>query len=290
MRSYNLIIFSLIFLSAWDLSARRQKSALGRFAGGDSSYDYGRKMPTKVVTDNDLEDDLDDDSEEQSELEELQDRGGLIIKGFPEGCAYATMNEPLPGHFLAFGRISFMGSSWAFEYMIQNRPGPFRIAEVAPNLGLIGQNPEQNMSVDLMSRTSRESFVVAQLLDRSDLGLAPIVTCVSPVFRGVLRPGRPVVFGQDYWTEYDRFIDYRRDPWRRNRWNKWQERWREDGSQDWKRTWRERRNHRDKRPRPPVLRPRPKPQPDKKPGVNPSLGRIPKSNRGQKVDIIKQEI
>lgn len=279
MRAYNIIIFSLIFLGSWELGARSEKSALGRFARSDSSYEYRRRVPTNPDTNINQDDDQDDDLEEQSELEELQDKGGLIIKGFPEGCAYATMNEPLPGHFLGFGRISFMGSSWAFEYMRQTRPGPFQIAEVAQNLGLIGQNPEQNISVDLMSRTSGESFVVAQLLDRSDLGLGPIVTCISPVFRGRLRPGRPIVYGKDYWTEYDRFIDYRRDPLRRNRWNKWQNRWREDGSQDWRRAWRERKDQRDKHSRP-ILRPRPRPNPDENTRPKPPIVRAqPKADK-----------
>lgn len=283
MRAYNILIFSLIGLGAWELSGQRDRSALGRFAQGDSSYEYRRRVPTNLNSQKDHGDDLDDDSEEESELEELQNKGGLIIKGFPEGCAYATMNEPLPGQFLAFGRISFMGSSWAFEYMTQTRSGPFQIAEVAQNLGLIGQDPEQNLSVDLMARTSRENFVVAQLLDRSDLGLGPIVTCISPVFRGRLRPGRPVIFGQDYWTQYDRFIEYRRDPLRRNRWHRWQNRWREDGSQDWKRTWREKREHRDKHPRP-LSRPRPNQQLDQNPKSKP-----PKPDKNKSPEsILKQ--
>ena len=256
MRAYYIIIIYLIFLVSGE-SAARTRSALGRFAQTDSSYDYNRQQAPRIHINI-------DDNEPLEEPDQDFDRAGLIINGFPEGCAYATMDQALPGHFLGFGRINFMGSSWAFEYTTQTRAGAFQIAEVAPNLGRMGQNPEQNLSVDLMARTPGENYVVAQLLDRSDLGLGPIVTCISPVFRGRIIVGQPIVFGRDYWSDYNRFLAYRKDSIRWRHWLQWQRKWREDSAWDWRRSWRERKKYPKPKPKPdkntkPVVRPRPKP-------------------------------
>lgn len=182
-----------------------------------------------------------------------------LIQGFPEGCAFATLNQALPYHILGYGRIRWMGAGWAFQYLDQNVPGPFSIAAVADNLGMMGQNPEQNISMDLLARTPGDKYVVAQILDRSEMGLGPIVTCISPAFFGEIIPYRPIVFGQDYWSEYRRFRDYRWDDSRRRRWERWKYRW-NDRIVDWRRKWREKREHdRDRdRDRPRDIRP-PKP-------------------------------
>lgn len=230
MKTFNIIIICLALLWASLSDARRDPKALGRFSQDDSSYDYRRReMPQNSPED---------------ELSEMQDKGGLIIKGFPEGCAYASIDEALPDHILGFGRIDFMGSSFVFQYRDRSRPGPFSTAEVATNIGLMGQNPEQNTSLDLMSRTAQDRFVVAQLLDRSELGLAPIVTCISPIFRGTISPDRPIMFGQDYWSEYERFRDYRKEIYRSDRWKRWKHRWMQDEEYNWRKV------------RHPVFRPR----------------------------------
>jgi len=265
VKAYNIIIIFLIFLGTLESHAREIKSKLGRFAQGDSSYDYTSSRSGSVSPDIISEEDADlADLTDLPDSPDIQDVGGLIIKGFPEGCAYATLSEPLPNHILGYGRIDFMGSSFAFQYLDLSRRGAFQVAEVAQNLGLIGQNPEQNLSIDLMARTAQDRFVVAQLLDRSEFGLAPIVTCISPVFFGTLTPGREIIFGRDYWTNYDRFQHYRHDSRRYERYKRWKNRWQHEEDFDWRKHWRDKNWHKDsdKRPRPPVLRPRPKPAPE----------------------------
>ena len=153
---------------------------MGRFAKTDSNYDYSRGSKAKSRQ-----------ASRPTELQEVQDKGGLLLRGFPQGCAYATMNEPLPDHFLGFGRMNYVGSSWVFEYKRQAQAAPLERAEVALNLGLMGQDPEGSVSVEILTRTPRDDYIVAQLLDRSDLNLPPIVTCISPVFRGRLCPTSP---------------------------------------------------------------------------------------------------
>jgi hypothetical protein len=157
-----------------------------------------------------------------------------FVDGFPEGCAFATLGQSLPNSYLGYGRIQWMGSSFAFQYIDQSSPGPFAIAEIADNLGLVGQSPEQVTSIDLMN-TPRDNFVVAQILDRSYLGLAPIVVCISPVFVGHVRAYQPIDFGDDYWYAYRR---YRFDDWGENRWRRW-DRWRNDWRGRWKGRWRD---------------------------------------------------
>jgi len=168
-----------------------------------------------------------------------------MIQGFPEGCAFATVNEALPYHVLGYGRIRLMEAGWSFQYMDQSVPGPFSIAAVADNLGLMGQDPEQNIILDLIARTPEDKYVVAQILDRSEMGLGPIVTCISPAFSGTIYSNRPIVFGQDYWLEYRKYRDYQWDNARKRRWDKLRNRW-NDKVFDWRRHGKAKRNERDR--------------------------------------------
>jgi hypothetical protein len=143
-----------------------------------------------------------------------------LVEDFPEGCAWATMKDPLPYSFLGYGRIEYVADEYIFRY-INNTNNRFSIASVADNVGLIGQEPEQNLSRSLLALTSKKSYVVAQILDRSSLGLEPIVTCISPIFHGQLYEGRPIVFADDYWRVYNRFEHSFWNEYRRKRFQKW---------------------------------------------------------------------
>lgn len=171
-----------------------------------------------------------------------------FVPDFPQGCAFATLGQSLPNTYLGYGRIEWMGSSFAFQYIDPNVPGPFALAEVADNVGLIGQYPGQVSSVDLMD-TPRDNYVVAQILDRSSINLNPIVVCISPVFTGRVRSYMTfdnLPFGDDYFYSYRRF---RYDDWDNRRWKDW-ERWERSWRRNWKGRWDDRwkeRRERDRR-------------------------------------------
>jgi hypothetical protein len=209
MKKYVFFIF--LSTAGLTLSARQVgKAALGRFSGADASYDYESAKVKK--------------EQAALKLQAGQENRGKNILGFPEGCAYASIYEPLPDSYLAFGRIDFMGSSWTFQYIDPKAGGPFVTADIAENVGTIGQDPEKN-TVPSLVRTPQDRFIVAQIFDRSYLGLNPIVTCLSQAFKGNLVPGRKINFGDDYFNAYRRYSTDSWDNYRREKYGRWQNTW-----------------------------------------------------------------
>lgn len=140
-----------------------------------------------------------------------------FVDGFPEGCAFASIAQPLPQQFLRYGVIRWYEglNNWSFLYM--NDIGEYVPVEIADNVGRMGAAYQQGVGAELAYGTPRDRYVVAQILDRDDIGLNPIVTCVSNIFRGEIRFGvRP--YAQDYWLEYERYRNWKWDTERRDKW------------------------------------------------------------------------
>lgn len=144
-----------------------------------------------------------------------------FIEGFPEGCAFASIQAPLPDHQLRFGRVRWEGGYWIFFYVDENMPGPLLMAPVAQNLGMIGLDPGLYFSVDLRAITPYDNFVIAQVLNRDIIGQPPIVTCVSRVFTGTIRPYRPIPYGPDYYQEVERYRNVGWDDYKSERFRTW---------------------------------------------------------------------
>lgn len=97
---------------------------------------------------------------------------------FPSECAYADDKEPLPGHIIRLGFVGWTRYGWSFFFPDRRIDGRLQRAPVAFNVGVIGQDPEENLSHIIRARTPEGSFVVAQIFIGEE-NLEPVVTCVS---------------------------------------------------------------------------------------------------------------
>lgn len=148
----------------------------------------------------------------------------VAIEGFPEGCSDASTRQALPGHILRLGTINVGPGGLFFSFPDRNDTTNLQTVDLADNVGLIGQDPSQDISQMVRTATPDGSFVVAQVFigDEQD---EPVVTCISqmiPVTRYV-----PSDYGDD-WSWLDPGIFVERLRWKRHsHWN-WRGWWRRD--------------------------------------------------------------
>ncbi len=152
--------------------------------------------------------------------------GAVVVEGFPPACSEATTNQALEGHIIQLGVINAGPEGLLFSFPDQNDRRNLQSIGLADNVGLIGQDPEQDFSEMIKQGTPEGSFLVAQVFI-GDEQSEPVVTCLSrviPITRFV-----PSDYGPR-WSWLDRGIFIERLRWKRHRpWN-WRKWWNRDFS------------------------------------------------------------
>lgn len=145
------------------------------------------------------------------------------IEGFPEACSDASTREPLPGHIIRLGSVNEGPNGLYFAFPDQNDTTNLQTIDLADNVGLIGQDPNQDLSEMIQNTTPSGSFVVAQVFV-GDENQEPVVTCLSRVMP--LTQYVPADFGPEWsWLERGYFYE-------RLRYKKYHRHW------GWKKWWR----------------------------------------------------
>lgn len=142
------------------------------------------------------------------------------IDGFPMLCSEANDRQALPGHILRLGMVNASYEGMYFSFPDQNDPSSLQQIGIADNVGLIGQNAEEDFSDEIKNGTPPGSFVVAQVFV-ADENAEPVVTCLSRAMP--VTTYNPAYFGTAWtWLRPGIFIERLRwkryRPWR---WRNW---------------------------------------------------------------------
>lgn len=125
------------------------------------------------------------------------------LDDFPTACADATVQEALPGHFIRLGFVRKTPQGLGFVFPERQAHKRLEFVPIADNVGLIGQNPEDNPSQMIASNTPDGAFVVAQIFV-GDENTPPIVTCLSQP--NPLAQYQPSLYGPDFaWLDASAF-------------------------------------------------------------------------------------
>lgn len=147
-----------------------------------------------------------------------------FLEEFPGECAYATDREPLPGHVMRLGFIGWTRYGWSFFFPDRRITNTLQRVYISDKVGLIGQNPEEDLSGEIRARTPNGSFVVAQIFV-GDSNVEPVVTCISRAV--LLERYRPSYYGAEFsWLNrgnFGRWLGYRK-------YSSWQ--WKKSWSRD----------------------------------------------------------
>lgn len=143
-----------------------------------------------------------------------------ILDQFPMECSMASDREALPGHIIRLGFVNKtpMGRSLLFpDQRIGER---LQRVGIADNVGVIGQDPDDDLSDMIKAQTPGGSFVVAQIFV-GDETAEPVVTCISKP--RMLSSYQPSYYGSDFlWLEpvvFRRWLKFERyDDWGWRRW------------------------------------------------------------------------
>jgi hypothetical protein len=144
---------------------------------------------------------------------------------FPSQCAYASDREPLPGHIIRLGYVANSPYGWSFFFPDRRTSKTLERVNIIDNVGLIGQDPDEDFNDLIQARTPDGSFVVAQIFIANE-NQEPVVTCVSRIVP--LTRYRPAYYGTSFvWLDRSTFGHWLK--WRKYskkwQWRKW---WRKD--------------------------------------------------------------
>lgn len=143
------------------------------------------------------------------------------IEDFPSECAYASDRIPLPGHIIRVGFVNYTPYGWSLFFPDRQDSVNLQRVSIAENVGIIGQNPFDDISQFVRMRTPEGMFLIGQIFV-GDPNMEPVVTCLSPT--RPLRSYNAGYYGADLnWLNRDTFRKWL--GWRKYnktwKWKKW---------------------------------------------------------------------
>lgn len=142
-----------------------------------------------------------------------------VLDQFPTECSMASDREALPGHIIRLGFINHTPMGWSLLFPDPRMSDKLQRVGIADNVGIIGQDPDADLSDIVRARTPNGSFVVAQIFVGDESG-EPVVTCLSKP--RMLSSYQPNYYGSEFlwlepvafrrWRSFERYDDW---GWRR---------------------------------------------------------------------------